>query len=267
MLKDSESSFLLSKWYVDLIDPQGNLFIIYIGRLKFGRLNIYYSSLLRKIPHEKSSDIYTLKKYEAPQINEKTFFWKSKDLGVELNFLQAGNSAKKNIIEIPEGFIKWHCIHTKSIGELVVNGKECFKGLGYVERLDMTIKPWKLPFNELRWGRYISDKNSIVWIDIRGEFNYSMLLNDKAECDDPLFYDDRITFANTKNALQFYAPEDIRKGEIISSTFSKIKMINKFIPSGLLKIYEDKSVAKADLLQSNDLIDTGWALYEVVRWL
>lgn len=47
------------------------------------------------------------------------------------------------------------------------NGEE-FVGTGYAERLDMTLAPWALPFEELRWGRFIGPSRSAVWIYWRG---------------------------------------------------------------------------------------------------
>ena len=43
------------------------------------------------------------------------------------------------------------------------------RGLGYAEHLSMTIPPWRLPIDTLRWGRFLSPERSVVWIDWQKE--------------------------------------------------------------------------------------------------
>lgn len=267
MNKHSESPFFLSKWYADLADAFGNLFIIYIGRIKYGRLNIYYSSFLRHNPGCISCESYSIKKYEQPVITESSFAWKSDELGLEINYRQKGNSVKKDIYTSPEGYIKWHCLQTASDCEIISGQEETYKGTGYVERLDMTLKPWKLPFNELRWGRFISESDSVIWIDYKGHNRLSLLLNGENEYSDAVFSEEKVSFNGGNNIILFRSPSDIKNGEIISSTFSKIPLINKIIPSGLLKIHEHKMTAEGELFCGQNKTGSGRAIYEVVRWL
>ena len=46
----------------------------------------------------------------------------------------------------------------------------CFReeGTGYAERLELSIRPWRLPIRELRWGRFVSEGASMAWIDWQG---------------------------------------------------------------------------------------------------
>ncbi|MGE5499606.1 MAG: hypothetical protein ACM3Q2_16125 [Syntrophothermus sp.] len=267
MTEHSESPFFLSKWYADLTDAFGNLFIVYIGYIKYGRLNISYSSFLRQTADGKSREAYSLKKYEQPRITADSFFWKSDELGLEMIYFQDGTSAKKDIYTSPEGCIKWHCLQTRSKCEITAGTKETFKGTGYVEKVEMTLKPWKLPFNCLRWGRLITDTNSVIWIDYKGSNSLSLMLMDESEYRDAVFGEEKISFNGGNDMIVFSNPSDIKNGEIISSTFSKIPLINKIIPPGLLKIHEHKMAAEGELFCRQNKTGRGRAIYEVVRWL
>ena len=64
--------------------------------------------------------------------------------------------------------VRWRCLQPRSRATVNLASGKVVKGLGFLERLDMTLAPWKLPIQELRWGRFLSDRESLVWIDWRG---------------------------------------------------------------------------------------------------
>jgi hypothetical protein len=47
----------------------------------------------------------------------------------------------------------------------VREGSRVIRGLGYAEHLSMTLPPWRLPVDTLRWGRFLAPEHSVVWID------------------------------------------------------------------------------------------------------
>ena len=61
--------------------------------------------------------------------------------------------------------VDWHCVLPR--GPVSAGA---FNGLGYAEHLRLTIPPWRLPIRTLRWGRFLSPRNSLVWIDWQGGF-------------------------------------------------------------------------------------------------
>lgn len=67
---------------------------------------------------------------------------------------------------LPEspGAIRWSCLHAAS-GVEVRRCGEVLRGHGYVERLDLTIAPWRLPIETLRWGRLVTASRSGVNTD------------------------------------------------------------------------------------------------------
>src|SRR5262249_23596550 len=76
---------------------------------------------------------------------------------------------RRTLLASDKGNIDWHCLLPRARGRVVLAGSVVVEGLGYVERLEMTLRPWDLPIRELRWGRFLSEDTGVVWIEWRGQ--------------------------------------------------------------------------------------------------
>jgi hypothetical protein len=47
--------------------------------------------------------------------------------------------------------------------ELTIAGRR-YRGLGYVDHLDLRVLPHRLPFHRLRWGRHLTAQHHAIWI-------------------------------------------------------------------------------------------------------
>jgi|SRR5437588_3507654 len=86
----------------------------------------------------------------------------------------------KMVRRLREGAIEWHCVHPRARTTVDLGDGVVIQGLGYVERLEMTVAPWNLPLEGLRWGRFLSDSGSVVWIDWQGEYVRKIVLENGA---------------------------------------------------------------------------------------
>ena len=73
-------------------------------------------------------------------------------------------------------------------------------GLGYAERLVLTIPPWKLPIETLRWGRFLSPSDWIVWIDWQGEHPQTIVYRNGARVAVDELGDEQIRFCRVNAA-------------------------------------------------------------------
>jgi hypothetical protein len=76
--------------------------------------------------------------------------------------------------------IRWHCVCPNADATIRI-GDDTVQGLGYAEHLTMTLKPWRLPFDELRWGRFLSAADTLIWIQWRGSMSRTWIWVDGAE--------------------------------------------------------------------------------------
>lgn len=134
------------------------------------------------------------------------------------------------------------------------------RGLGYVERLRMTIAPWKLPLHELFWGRFLNRSNSLVWIDWRGPFSTRLLLHNGHRIELGEVSDNAISFGNAR-VLSFRERTVLREGNLGAVALAAIK---KVLPRKIISVNETKWRSRAQL--SNPESSDGWAIHEVVRW-
>lgn len=65
------------------------------------------------------------------------------------------------IFDSEEGHLDWKCYQPASKVKLKIKD-QVLEGSGYAKQLIITIPPWEIPMNELRWGRFGSGENKMV---------------------------------------------------------------------------------------------------------
>jgi len=147
----------------------------------------------------------------------------------------------------------------------IVYENNTYKGYGYAETLSTTIKPWNLPIEELKWGRFLSDDYYVTWIDWKGNYLMNKIFCNGTEYNDAIFEADSIVFGSGIFRLMFNEITVIRKGKL-SKIFSKMPLQKIIFNRRLLNTTEIKLKAKSTLNLSTGLTASGWSLYEFVTW-
>jgi len=257
--------FKLEKLYFDCIDDVGNCFIIYWAYLKIYYLKFHYSGIIFSDSNNVITEKSKFKKTSKPLINRLTYIenpclkingiWKGTDNPITLTLFK--DAMNRELI--------WDCHHPKALAEIEYNNKT-YKGLGYIETLFLPIKPWDLPFEELRWGRFLSDQYTIIWIYWRGENPLNKILCNSLEYNDAIFLVDRIIFDKGNYVLLFKDISTLRKGRIVN-ILSKPNLLKFILNRKILNGNEIKYKARTILShEDNKVIASGWSLYETVTW-
>lgn len=254
-------AFYLSKWYFDLISKEGKVFIGYSANLQWKSFTFSYSSFLIHSNGKTKSKV-TWRNQPSPYIENNSIVWRSPNLNVETNWIAANNSVCKNLLSSDIGYINWDCICPKCEGIVKIENENIF-GLGYVEHLEMTIMPWHLPFNELRWGRFISDNNYLVWIDWRGERNDKWIFSNNGQLNNCNITDEVVSSPDL--TLQLTKVATLREGSLLSTAFNRTPKYFSIFPKHIFKSYECKWLSKG-ILTDNNCVEEGWSIHEVVRW-
>jgi hypothetical protein len=121
-------------------------------------------------------------------------------------------------------------------------------GLGYVEVLTLTLPPWRLPIDELRWGRFCAADGGAVWIEWRGPHPLKLGLLDGAPAP---FMPERLGLRDHRV---------LRSGRIGETALAMIPRLDR-LPGRVLGLSETKWLSRGALAGSE-----GWAIHEVVRW-
>jgi hypothetical protein len=258
------TSFYLKKLYLDSIDEHGNCFVVYWANLKFSFFNIVYSGLIfsdaENLSYEKSS----FRKFSKPENSDVIIFdnhslklqgtWHRQDSPVSILLFTDKNGNK----------LFWDCHHPKTSTSIVYKGR-IYQGLGYAETLTLPIKPWKLPIDQLRWGRFLSHNHTIIWINWKGAYPLNKLIWNGQLIDDAIFKDSYITFDNGKSVLTFHEKSIIREGKLIK-LLSKMPWLRIIFNSKILNTLEIKYKASTSFSRNHTVLEKGWSLFEIVTW-
>jgi hypothetical protein len=199
-----------------------------------------------------------------PEATETSIKWSAANLGVVGTWKALVQPFERRLFESNGGTIEWECLSPKADAEIFTRNEKRIKGYGYVERLTMTIPPWKLLIDELRWGRFLSNDDAIVWIDWQGKEPFRLVIHNGVECKSSLITDHGIQAG--ESSLSFKTSKVLRDGPIIRTALSSIPGIRKLFPSRILNTHESKWVSKAALTKPDGEQSEGSAIHEVVRW-
>ena len=135
-------------------------------------------------------------------------------------------------------------------------------GRGYAEVLELTIPPWRLPIDELRWGRCVGDDRSLVWIDWRGSYPLTIVLHDGVPVrgsvtDESVVTDDVVLGIGERTVL---------RSATIGDSIAQIPLLSSVVPRRLRAAAETKWSARGTIRRDQQNIDAGWIVHELVRF-
>jgi len=257
------TGFGLEKWYLDCVCPDGAVLVGYAARLKWGPIRLSYGA---KITKEKGDEPSQRQSLSFGKVSERgrTISWINDRLKVSGEWTDGEPIATTIVVDEPSGRIEWQCLGASCAVDLRTDGR-AMAGTGYVERLTMTIPPWKLPFRELRWGRFISDdrRNHMVWTDMRGGTPRNWVWVNSGE---PVEGTVDTGGVRTENAeLVFLSSDPLRGDNVARTLLGRFEFLRKLLPKGVRSIREDKQVSSC-VLAMDGLESRGSSINEVVTW-
>ncbi|MBS1542359.1 MAG: hypothetical protein JST14_01890 [Bacteroidetes bacterium] len=251
-------TFLLRKWYLDVMDDNQRGLIAYQAAIKWKNISLNYGGYLPigTLPVKARSDFSSSSSVEG---SDHELHWK-----VALahgSWKGDGPVIHQPLLQSEAGSVDWHVIQPLSHAHTSIEGHEV-AGRGYVERIDLTLPPWRLPITQLLWGRYVSPLHSVVWIRWIGERPLQFIFHNgnlcpcevSAEC---------VRFDNYVLTL----PKNvIRKGGIGPSVFAGFQKISSLFPSSILSLHEEKWSGICVLKENASVVDEGNVIHERVIW-
>ncbi|MBI4889039.1 MAG: hypothetical protein HY821_00350 [Acidobacteria bacterium] len=233
--------FHLVKWYADVVAPDGRYAIGYWAELRQASLRIRYASLIEGAPSSPAAARTTLRPGPEPGIDH----WHEPKLAAAWRFLPSAPPFEQTLLTTNQGHVRWHCLAPAA--QVVMNR---IAGRGYLERIELTIPPWRLPIQTLLWGRLLTPGHSLVWIEWHGAHPLRLTLSDGQPVPQP--FPELCSFDNATT---------IRQGPIGPGILRAIPGLPA--PVQLLQIHEHKLLSRARLHHPPG---EGWAIHETVNW-
>ncbi|HEX7616645.1 MAG TPA: hypothetical protein VF554_15385 [Thermoanaerobaculia bacterium] len=253
--------FFLSKWYFDAVGEPGEVFIGYRAALRWRRLGVSYASILTADAGGVRS-ARTVRPGPEPDFFEGALAWTEPELDVSATWRGAAHAISRTLYESPEGAVVWNCVLPSAETELTC-GKNVLRGRGYAEHLSMTIPPWRLPIDTLRWGRFLSTEHALVWIDWESrEGRRTWVFVDGTEVRGEVS-EEGILFEGGKLRLPLPGRLTLRDGRLSHLLGNLPLPLPLFLRA--LAIHETKWRTSAVLELDAGAPESGWAIHEIVR--
>ena len=258
--------FQLSKWYLDAVDQRGDVFIGYQARLRWKRLRLHYASALRYRNGGELETATTLRKLAPPRWHDGALTWQPRLLQTRGTWKPMQAPITRTLLQSERGDIRWRCHYPKARAEVVFHGENLHDALGYAEELELTIKPWQLPFGELRWGRFLSPDACLVWISWDGQQALNLVYHNSRQVGPASITDTEVEWNGGSAVLAFSDTVVLRQGPLVSTALAAIPGVDALFPNVILRAYECKWRSRGRLRFAGARESMGWVIHEVVRW-
>jgi len=138
--------FLLSKWYLDCVSEQGDVFIGYAAVLRWRGFLVRHSSILR---HQRDRDLTrnaSARTYSPPGVAESSIGWSSSELNVTGVWRPLSRPVERTIFASKHGSVEWRCLQPSAWIKPVAGRPLTFRTSGQAQ--DVTLVPFYRLFNQ-----------------------------------------------------------------------------------------------------------------------
>jgi hypothetical protein len=264
----SSSSFRLRKWYLDCVAADGTAFIGYHALLSWRGLSIEYAATLFAPAGGAVRQQHAVRGGSAPRVEAGGCGWDSALLGVQAHWSTRAPAIRRTLLRTEEGGIRWTCHQPRAHALVRLGGNDDgsieISGSGYVEEMELTVPPWRLPFRRLWWGRFVGADTSLIWIGWHGATRRRLALLDGER--------HRITRLRRTGVsagdadLSIENGRALREGSIVGNVLSAVPAVVSMMPASFRRATEHKRIGRGTLRRSGRPDVMGWTIHEVVQW-
>jgi hypothetical protein len=262
MIPPAGRGFTLTKWYMDCVTSDGRVAIVYWARIAWRRLALGWHSLTlwdtRGRAHRKSGPTRT----RPPAVTAGVCRWRAPRIGCTLAATPLQSGVALRLFDDQAGYLDWSCEAPLADVVVEVAGHEPLRGTGYLERLTLTVAPWRLPIARLRWGRWAAagSNRSMVWIAwegrrpvslavVDGQVRAAIVTNDQVRCDAVTLRLD---------------PGRVLEAGDLRGILGSVPRLRAMLPPAFLALHQTRWLAPGALRDGAPGELTGQALHEVV---
>lgn len=263
---EHEQNFSLAKWYLDCVAENGDAIVGYAASLRWRTLSLEYSSILSSRSSRPAKTKATIHRGTLPRSGPDGVHWDCPQLAIQGAWRGLEPSFQRALFEDSTTPLTWLCVQPRGEADIDAGDFGRFRGYGYVDYVEMSAKPWQLPLEELRWGRFLSSTDSMIWMDFKGPRTESLVFHNGTLARNGRVSDSEIEHADQGLRLTFEETQVLRQGDLGSTALSVIPGVNKLFPKRILEAKECKWRSRGVLTSGRNTLSTGWAIYEAVKW-
>ena len=260
----SRGPFAVTKWYLDCVSADGRSAIAYATLLRWHRLSVEWFSL-ELDDGERPVRRWSTRHAALPRREDGSILWGNRALGCALETEPLNPPFARTLFRDEEGAVEWFCEAPAARTRVEIADAAVLEGLGYAERLELSLLPWSLGIAELRWGRWIAADGShnMVWIDWRGARPLTAVFVDGSIAAQATVVDGRVEAAGV-TLLIGEQRAIVSRG--LGDVIGPIARLAPLVPRAFLGSRETKWAGRATASGFGAVPVAGTVLHEVVRF-
>lgn len=264
-----KNGLYLNKWFLDFIGDNGETMIFYAANLNWGPFSVPYTSWIHYDPDRGIKSTSRYRRVRLPVKDENQITWKDETFKIEGLWESRSTPIEARLYDSKKGYLDWKCYQPASDVQLNINNRS-LKGRGYAEQLILTASPWKIPMDELRWGHWGSENDTVVWIELRKEDKKQWLWVNGEKVEQNHIEDDLLKIPGRNLTLRLDRKVVLESEKKISSVMDKLNKylpgFRKIIPVQFLRADEKKWLSNGTFYNKYNRVVNGMAIHELVNF-
>ena len=261
--------FYLNKWFLDVVGDNGETMIFYSAKLSWKGLSVHYASWINAHPESGLNVKSHFLNVQSPEINGRLITWQDSKFKISGSWKAKDEPVHARLFDSDEGYLDWNCLQPCSAVQLKIKDRT-ITGTGYVEQLILTAPPWHIPMNDLRWGRFHSLHDTIVWIELRKEYKQQWLWLNGEKITNCSIEDHHISAADERFSLKLdrsvVLESEKKIFQVVQKLLRYLPGFSKLMPSKFLMADSHKWVSKCEFQKDDNPATRGMAIHEWVNF-
>ena len=259
-------SFSVDKWYLDLVTDDGTAVVGYVVDVRWVAPRVRLASCLVVHPDAQRDERTSLGETAWPAVVDGRLTWTAATLGLRAEWHALDAPIAQTLLTSPAGDIEWTCAMPRARGSVAI-ASAVHEGFGYAEHLRMTVTPWTVPFHTVRWGRHLSARHALVWIERDGQAPMQAAWLDGVP--EPLARvgTSGVTGLSDRRRLAWQASRTLVDRSVGDRVAEATPALAARLAGRLARLREHKQVSASELTDGDGrVLDRGWAIHEEVTW-
>ena len=236
--------------------------------MRWHKVEVPYTSLLLLEESKVASERSRFQELNWPSQMGDQIIWEDSSFGLSGWWEADAPPLTARLYHSEKGSVDWQCFQPRSHALFDIADGPVLKGIGYAERLVLSIEPWKIPMEQLRWGRFLSETDYVIWIELLGPASRQWVWCNGVPVEGAIIDDETLQLPQLGLQLQL-GQSVILEAEkkifnIVHSLVDYLPGFNRAVPRFFLYADEHKWRSRAKLMERDGVKSEGWAIHQLV---